>query len=847
VGRATIKGILAHKLRLALTALSVVLGVAFVAGTYVLTDTINATFDRVFDEVSAGVDLTVRARSGYGEGEGTGVDQDRATVPADVLAAARRVRGVKAVEGTVEGYAQLVDAKGKAVGTSGAPNLGFNWGTVEELSPLELRRGRPPRADGEIVIDVVTADKHDFDLGQRVTVLTRSGSNTFTIVGTTGFGEADNLGGASLAIFDTPTAQRLFGKEGAFDTIDVVADEAVPAAELPQRLASALPGDVEVVPGDQVAQESADSIKSGLSFFGTTLLTFAGISLFVGAFIIFNTFSILVAQRTRELALLRALGASRRQVMTSVLVESLVVGVVSSAVGLGLGVLVALGLQGLLRAFGIDLPTSKTQFLPRTVVASFVVGVGVTVLAALGPARRASKVPPMAALREGFVPASGSLRRRTLAGMVVAGLGVAALAAALFGDIDNGLAVLGLGAALTFVGVAMVSPLVARPLAGAIGAPLARVGVSGKLGRQNAMRNPRRTSATAAALMIGLGLVGCVTVLAASFKQSVTEVFDRALAADLAISTEQFFPSISPSLSAQLARLPEVAAVTGLQQGQWRLRESNKPLAAADPASLQQVLNVDMRQGDYGALARGELLVVEQVADEEGWNVGDVVPMTFARTGTKDVRIGGVYARNELLGSYLVSTAVYEENFSERLDFVVLVKAAAGTTPAALRAAVERVTADYPNVTVRDQAETKEQQRQQVNQILGLVSALLGLAIVIAFFGIVNTLALSVFERTRELGLLRAVGMARRQVRSMVRTESVITAVLGSLLGLAVGVLFGTLIVKDLSSQGIDTLVVPGGQLLAYVLVAALAGVLAAVGPARRAARLDVLAAVSHE
>ena len=842
--KATLKGVLAHKLRLALTALSVVLGVAFVAGTFVLTDTMNATFDEVFDEVTAGVDVTVRARSGFGEQ--AGAEHDRQTVSASLLPLVERVPGVRQVEGTVEGFAQLVTREGEAVATGGAPNLGFNWGNVDELNPLELRTGRPPQRDGEILIDAVTARKHDFELGQRVKVLTRAGSGEFTITGTAGFGKADNLAGATIVIFDTPTAQRLFGKEAAFDTIDVVAADGVSSPELARRVAAALPPDVETVTGDQVGQENADAVKQGLSFFGTALLTFAGISLFVGAFIIFNTFSILVAQRIRELALLRALGASRRQVLGSVLTESLLVGLVSSAVGLGLGFLVALGLQGLLKSFGIDLPATGAEFRPRTVLASFAVGVGVTLVAAVGPARRASRVPPVAALGEGTEVATGSLARRTMVGAVVTALGTAVLFAGLFADLGNDLAFVGLGAGLTFLGLAVLSPLFAQPLAAAIGAPLRRMGMSGKLGRENAMRNPRRTAATASALMVGLGLVGCVAVLAASIKESSTAIFDRSLAADFAISTDQFFPSISPDLATRLARQPEIAAVTGLQQGEWRLGESTRSLTGAEPDAVGQVLNVDVKTGELRSLARGELLVEEQEAKEEGWSVGDVVPMTFARTGTKEVRIGGTFARNELLGPYLGSTAMFEESFSERLDFIVLVKAAPGATPAASRAAVERVTADYPNVTVRDQAETKAQQEEQVNQLLGLVSALLGLALMIAFFGIVNTLALSVFERTREVGLLRAVGMSRRQVRSMVRTESVITSVLGALLGLAVGVLFGWAIVRDLDSQGISELVIPSGQLITYLLVAAIAGVVAAVGPARRAARLDVLAAISH-
>ena len=843
--KATLKGILAHKLRLALTALSVVLGVAFVSGTFVLTDTINHTFDTLFAEVTADVDVTVRARSGFGEGGG--VDVARDTIPESLLATVRQVDGVRVAEGSVGGLAQLVDPRGEAITTTGAPTLGFNWPTEESMSPLRLREGRAPERPGEVVVDVRTAKDNDLAVGDDVRVVFRTGTAPFTIVGLTGFGNADNLAGATIAAFELRTAQRSFGRVGAFDTVDVAADDGVSALELRQRLAGALPPGVEAVTGDQVAQESADSIKQFTGVFSTALLAFAGISLFVGAFIIFNTFSILVAQRTRELGLLRALGASRRQVMGSVLAEALIMGVVSSALGLALGVGFAIGLQALLDAFGLDLPTSTTQFLPRTVVASVVVGVGVTLAAAVLPGRRAARISPMAALRAEGGDGGGSLRTRAVAGLAVGAAGTAALFVGLFGDMDNGLPMVGLGAALTFLGVAILSPLVARPLAGFIGAPLRRLGVAGKLGRQNAMRNPRRTAATAAALMIGLGLVGTVSVLGASIKKSTTEVFDRSLRADFAVMNQQFMPVISPELANALSRRPELAAVSGFTSGEWRHDGASKQLSAGNPAALPEVLNVEILDGDYSRLAAGDLFVEERAAEDNGYLVGDAIEMTFARTGTQTLRIGGVYARNELLGRYLVSNDVYDRNFTDRFDFVVMAKVAPGVAAATARSAIEGVVEEFPGVEVRDQAEVKEENRKQINQILGLISALLALAIVIALFGIVNTLALSVFERTRELGLLRAVGMGRRQVKRMVRAESVITSVLGALLGLAIGIVFGAAIVQALGSEGITDLVVPGGQLLSYVVLAALAGVFAAVWPARRAAKLDVLAAIQAE
>jgi putative ABC transport system permease protein len=841
---ASLKGILAHKLRLFLTAIAVVLGVAFVAGTFVLTDTINKTFDTLFTEISAGTDVTVRAASGFGDDAGGLDTATRDTIPSSLLDSVRRAPGVESADGTVSGYAQFVDKEGKAVSTGGAPTLGFNW-TEPGLSPLTLRSGREPQRAGEVVVDAVTAREHDFAVGDRVRVLFRGPTEEFTVVGITGFGEADNLAGATLAIFEEATAQRVFAKAGRFDSIEVKAVAGVGAVELRDRLLAAVPAGVEVVTSKQVADESADAVGEALGFFSTALLVFAGIALFVGGFIILNTFSILVAQRTRELALLRALGASRRQVMTSVITEAFAVGLFASVVGLCLGVLVAIGLQSLLKAFGIDLPAAGVVLRPRTFVASFVVGVGVTVVSSISPARRASRIPPMAALRGGAEEHAGSLRRRSLVGAAVSAAGMATLLTGLFG---GEITLVGLGAALVFVGVALLSPLAARPMARAIGAPFPRIaGMAGKLGRQNAMRNPRRTAATSAALTVGLGLVACVSVLAASIKASAAEIVDDYLAADYIISTPNFLPSISTDVAPRLAQLPELAAVSGLQTGQWRANGQGRSIFAADPATLAQVLKFEVTAGDAGGLARGEIFVAEDELEEQGLAVGGMLPMTFARTGDTQLRIAGTFSENQLLGGYLVSTATFERFFTERLDFVVLATARAGVAPAAARAAVERVTGEFPNVELRDQAEFKQQQEDQVDQILGLITALLMLSIVIALFGIVNTLALSIFERTRELGLLRAVGMSRRQVRSMIRGESVIIAVMGAVLGLAVGVLFGYAVVGALADEGIGTVVVPAGQLATYVVLAGIAGVIAAVFPARRAARLDVLAAISHD
>lgn len=846
--RATIKSLFARKVRLLLTALAIVLGVGFMAGTYVLTDTMGKAFDDVFSTANQNTDVVVRAISAFqptqGGPGGSGADE-RNPVPEQLRGVVEGVPGVASVDGDVTGYAQLVDpATGEVIGTTGAPTFGVSWNPAS--TPLTVRDGRPPAGPGEVAIDAATAQKFDLKVGQRIQILLTGPPQGFRVSGVVGFGTADNLAGATLAVFDLRTAQEVFDRVGEYDTLQVVADEGITPSQLRERIAAALPKGYEAITGAAAAQQDAEDLKQALGFFQTALLVFAFVALFVGAFIIFNTFTIIVAQRTRELGLLRALGATGRQVMRSVMAEALVVGIVASVVGLGAGLLIAIGLQAMLKAFGIDLPSTSTQLLPRTVVVSLVVGTLVTFVASVIPARRASRVSPMQALREGASVGGGSLRRRAMGGLVVTGLGVAALLYGLFGASSGAASLVGLGALVTFVGVAVLSPLVAKPLAGALGAPLRALGISGRLGRENAMRSPRRTASTAAALMIGIGLVSFVAVFAASLRSSFDAALDETLKADFILSASSFTP-FSSQVAQDLAGDPDLAAVSAFRQGQVRVDGKTDFFAGIDPASIEQVAAVGITSGSVASLQEGDVLVYDEVAATHGWAVGDRVSVEFARTGTQRLTVGGIYSDNRLLGNYAVSLQTYEANFTEQLDFTVFVKVADGVPIARARAAVEDAVGAYPNVQVNDQAQFKEQQAGFIDQLLALVSALLGLAILIALFGIVNTLGLSIFERTRELGLLRAVGMSRRQVRSMIRWESVIIAVLGAVLGVAIGVLFGWAMQQALAGQGITKLTIPPVQLLVYVVLAGLAGVLAAVLPARRAAKLNVLDAISYE
>lgn len=867
--RAAIKSLLGRKLRLVLTAFSIVLGVGFVAGTYVLTDTMNAAFEEVFEQTTAGVDVVVRAETafdpiGAGPGGGGGTE-GRESLPAELLETVAALPQVATANGDVQGYAQFVDpVTDEVIGGVGPPTIGVNWND-QATSVIELREGRPPEGPDDVVVDAGTAKGASLAVGDRVRVLFEGPPGEFTIVGIVGFGDADNLAGATLAVFDTDTAQRVLGKEGKYDTISITAAEGLSSAELRTALQEVLPEGVEAATSSDVADEAAQALGDALGFFRTALLVFAMIALFVGAFIIFNTFSIIVAQRTKELALLRSIGASRTQVMVSVVVEALAVGLVASAIGILAGILIAVGLQELLGLLGVDLPSTTLQVLPRTIVVSLVVGIVVTVVSSVLPARRAGRVAPIEALRESTATGMGhGYGRRLTFGGVVTGLGGAALLYGLFGNQDNAGLLIGIGAAATFVGVAMLSPFVARPLSQGIGSvlggvlrlfdPLARVlgrkgssAMQRRLGRENAMRNPRRTAATASALMIGLGLVAMVSILSASLKASIDVALERSLRADFTLMT-QSFTAFSPEATARVRALPEIDVVSAFRQGGMRWEGSTEFVTAVEPSTVEAVASLDVTAGTLDALNEPDSVLIYVERAEDGLAVGDTITVEFATVGETELTVAGIYEENGVVGSgFLLSLETYERYYTEQLDAWSMVRLADGVTPAQGQAALETALADFPNVQVQDQASFREQQAAFIDQLLNLVTALLSMAILIALFGIANTLGLSIFERTRELGLLRAVGMSRAQVRRMVRWEAVIIAVLGALLGLVIGVFFGWALQQALASEGVTELAIPAGQLTAYVVFAAIAGVFTAIGPARRAARLNVLEAISYE
>jgi putative ABC transport system permease protein len=833
----TIKGLLAHKLRLALTALAIVLGVTFISGTFVLTDTLHNTFTELFGNIYSKIDFQVRGVAQLGSG-GNAV---RNELPESLLATVRGVPGVAAADGQVTGYAQFIGHNGKAIQTGGAPTLAVSFNPDPQFSSLHLIAGGPPTTSQDVVMDAGTAQKYDFTVGQQVRVLTTGPTQTFTITGIAEFGTANNLAGATLAAFTLPTAQAIAQETGKLDDINVVTAPGGDKSAVQQAIAKVLPSGVEVVTGQTVVNESTNSVNQALGFFSTALLVFAFISLFVGGFTIFNTFSIIVGQRTRELALLRIVGANRRQVFRSVLGEAALTGLVSSVIGLGLGVLAALGLEALLRGFGITLPPGSLVFEPRTAIVGLLVGVGVTVVAAVGPARGAVRIPPVAALDDRRSGPAASLRRRFIGGAALALIGVILL---VIGLAKPAIALVGLGAVAIFLGTATLAPAIARPLSSVIGRPLARVlGEPGKLGRENSMRSPRRTAQTAAALMVGLALVAAMSVFGASVSRSATSSADQAISADLLV-TPTGSGELSNSAASIASHVPGVTATTTVYGGQFEFQNTLSKLAAVSTNNLASTVILRMTSGTSAALSRGELLIDSTTAQNKHLAVGDTVPVRFALTGPATLRIGGIYEANALIGSYVVSSAFFLSHYPAQPPGALLLRTNGST---AVDNAVTNVLAPFPNVQVQTRAQYEQAQVSAINQVLGLVYALLALAVLIALIGIVNTLMLSVFERTREIGLLRAVGMRRRQVRTMIRSEAVILAIFGAVIGIIIGTGMGIALVSSLKNQGISDTVVPYSNLVIFLILAALLGLVAASWPARRAAKLDVLAAIAAQ
>ena len=847
-----VHGLLARKFRLVATALAVTLGVAFMAGTLVLTDTFGKTFDDLSAGVYKGTDAVVRATAVFNGPQFTG--EQRPFVNASLASALGRVPGVAATEGSVFGYTRLIGKNGKALGNpaNGAPTLGGNWNQVAALNPWHLVAGQAPRAAGQVVIDKKSATDGHLRVGDFTTVLVKGPPQRVQVVGIIGFGTADSPGGASVVLFTTPVAQQLVSAPGKYTSILFVAKPGVSQQQLVSNLRSNLPHGLEAITGAALIKESQDQFAKVLAFFNTFLLIFAVVALLVGAFMIFNTFSITVAQRTKENGLMRALGASKRQVLGSVLLEAVVVGIIASVIGLAAGVAVAIGLKAMLSGLGFGLPAGGIVFTARTALIAGLAGLAVTMIAAVSPARKAAKVPPVAAMQDVTVGSTGyGSKERVMVGSAILVLGVAALFTGLFTNVSSRVLVVGVGALLVFFGVSVLGRTVLLPLSRAVGAPLPRLrGVTGKLARQNAMRNPKRTAASASALMIGVGLVGFITILASSSTASVNSAIDRSFAGDIVIdSGGGMMGGVDPALAGQLGKLPQVQAATGVAIGLAEVNGKVEQLSAVDPVAGSKIFDVSPVQGSIAALGHDGIAVYKDVAAADHLKLGSTVPVLFKDTGPQKLTVALIYG--EATGApaprYFMGNQAFNANVPVRYDSRVFVKKAPGVSTAAALAAVRAVANKYSGTTVMDQAAFKADQAKPIQQELTLVYALLALAILIALLGIGNTLALSIFERTRELGVMRAVGMTRHQLRAMIRWESVIIALQGTVLGLLIGVFFGWALVLAMRNQGITEFSIPALSLVIVVVLAALAGAAAAIWPSRRAAKLNILRAIVTE
>ena len=847
-----LKGLAARKLRVATTTLAVFLGVALVAGTYVLTDTINKSFDDIFEESLKGTDVSISPRTQTGQ-------QDDIAPPAfsaALLDRARRVRGVEAASGAIFSLGRFVDRKGEAIGNQFAPNF-ISSTLPRRFETLTYVKGRQPRTAAEASLDQATADRAKLRIGGRLRIAGEQRVKSYRIVGFSRLGET-SFGGAAIAQLTLPEAQRLTDKVGKFDSISIAAAEGVSPEELQRRIQPAMPSSVQVETGKEAAKRQSEDIAEDLSFIKIALLVFAGVSLFVGAFLIFNTFSITVAQRVREFGMLRTLGASRGQVLRSVVLEAAVIGVIGSLLGLAAGVGVAGAINSLFKATGIDLPNTGNVVATRTIVVSLVVGIVVTLVSALFPALRATRVSPMAALREAELPDS---RRRgrifaAVVALLVAG-GIVLTCAGLFGGIDDSGAAAGLmgaGAVAVLLGVSLVSPRLVRPLASVAGWPLERLRrLMGRLARENAERKPARTAVTAAALMIGLALVVFVTVFAAGLNDSVSQAIDRNFKGDITLQNVDGFSQIPGRAPAAAARVDGVQTVSSISYGGGKLlrkRRLELRISGVEPRTVNDTLKLEWKDGSPALLSRlGKLdaVIDDSTARSLGVEVGDRLRMRTPLERTVTLRVRGrVKDSVDLLGDLVVNGTTLRDAFGTTSPSIGLVRLRTGADAGAVQRRIARAVRGFPTVEVLNQKELKDKQEGQVNQLLNLVYALLSLAVIVSLFGIVNTLTLSIHERTRELGMLRAVGMSRRQVRTMIRYEAVITALIGALLGMGLGLVFAALVSRPLADEGF-TLSYPVPTLAVLLVLAGLAGVLAAIWPARRASRLDVLQALAYE
>jgi putative ABC transport system permease protein len=853
VTRFALKGLLGRKLRTALTALAIVLGVAMISGTYVLTDSIDSAFDTIFTEVRQGSSAVITGKAAFDLSEGSG-----ATAPAfdeSVLDTVRGVDGVSLAEGSVNSDSTtLIGRDGKAVVKGGAPNLGFAIAEGDSpFNPLALVEGDWP-GPNEVVIDSGTAKEEDFKIGDVIGVQAEGPVEKLKVSGLVRLNASISIGGATLAGFDLPTAQRLFKKEGKLDEIAVAASAGTSDAQLIKNVSAVLPPGTQVRSGQAQAADDASETNEFITFLQGFLLAFAGIALFVGSFVIANSLSITIAQRAREFATVRTLGGSRRQVLGSIVVEALVVGTAASVVGLFLGLGLAKLLFWLFDAVGFTLPNSGLLFETRTIVVSLLVGILVTLLASLRPAIRATRVPPIAAVREGAtLPESRFARFRTPGSLLLTGLGFAALAYGLFGSglgTTQILVWMGLGALLIFIGVSLFAARLVRPLVAALGAPAARVGgTAGRLARDNARRNPQRTASTASALMIGLALVTLVATLAAGITSTFRGAVDKIFTSDYAITAQNNFSPIPIDAAAAAAKTPGVEAIASTRTGEARVFDSTEFVTAVDPTA-GEVITLDWVAGSqdvFRKLGAAGAFVDDGYAKDHGLSVGSPITVIVPSGERLELKVKGIFdppAGGSPFGAVTFSSGTFDRVYESPRNLYTFILMRGGETEQNTQALEASLGTEFPNAKVQTRDQFVDNQIAALNQILNVLYVLLALSVVVSLFGIVNTLVLTVFERTRELGMLRAIGMTRRQVRRMIRHESVITALIGGTLGIILGVVLGALLIARVDFIEFS---LPTTQIIVFAILTIVVGIVAAIFPARRAARLNPLEALQYE
>jgi putative ABC transport system permease protein len=852
----TLKGLAGRKLRAVLTAIAIVLGVAMVSGTYVLTDTIDKAFNSIFQESYAGTDAVVSGNAADIDFQGETAETP--PIPAGLLQKVRALPDVAAATGSVvdDTNAKILTKQGKAVDTGGAPAFGFGIDPSQaRFNPLKLLEGRWPQGSQEVVIDATTADEQGYKIGDTVKISSLQPVQPFKLVGLAQYGDVASLGSATFAVFTIPTAQSLFDRIDSFDSIQVAAKDGVTPQALTNEIRPILPASAQVRTGAQEADEAAKDVEF-TKFIRYFLLSFAGIALFVGAFVIFNTLSITVAQRTREFATLRTIGGSRRQVLWSVIVEAFVIGFLAALVGLFAGLGLAAGLNALFKALNADLPTQGLVFAPRTIIVSMLIGVIVTVVAGLFPAIRATRVPPIAAVREGSVLPRGRFSAFTpYIALVVIALSVFLLGYSLFKD-DMGTAQrlfsMAGGVLLLFVGVAMISSKLVRPLASLVGWPATRIGgAAGRLAKGNSTRNPGRTASTAAALMIGVALVTFVAVLASGMKSSNRGAIEDQVKAEYVVTAQDGFSPFVAGAEDAVKRSPDAQMVTAVRSDLGKADGESGYVTGIEPGSITQAYTFDWKQGSDAVVANlgaDGAIISDDFADSRNLGVGDTFTLlTPDRTRMKLV-VKGIYQPPPffpMLGSVSIAKSTFDSLYERPRNSFVFVNVPGDPTPATT-ASLDAAVKEFPDAKVQTREGWISQQDEDFNTFLQMLYVLLALSVVVSIFGMVNTLILSVFERTRELGMLRAVGMTRRQVRRMVRHESVITALIGAALGLPLGIFLALLVTKALSQFEVR-ISVPVGQLVIFAVIAIIAGMLAAIIPARRAAKLNVLRALQYE